>query len=83
MSKRLQLMLDERELREIRLAARRSGLTVSEWARRAMRQARQSIPSGDPGRKLAVIRSASGHSFPTADIEQMLAEVEAGHHERA
>jgi Xaa-Pro aminopeptidase len=81
MSKRLQIVLDDRELREIRQAARRSGLTVSEWARQAMRQARRSSTDRDPARKLAAIRVAARHSFPTADIRQMLAEIESGYRE--
>lgn len=83
MSKRLQVILDDRELREIRQAARRSGLTVSEWVRRAMRQAQRTTTDRDPARKLAVIRAASSHSFPTAGIEQMLNEIETGYHEPA
>jgi hypothetical protein len=83
MSKRLQVVLDDRELREIRQAARRSGLTVSEWARQAMRQARRTTTGRDPSRKLAAIRAATRHSFPSGEIEAMLAEIEAGYHEPA
>jgi hypothetical protein len=83
MSSRLQIILDDRELREIRQAARRSGLTVSEWARRAMRQARRAGSDADPARKLAGIRAASRHAFPTADIEQMLREIESGYGDSA
>ena len=83
MSKRLQVVLDDRELREIRQAARRSGLTVSEWVRQAMRQARRSATDRDPARKAAVVRAAAEHSFPTADIDGMLAEIESGYREPA
>jgi hypothetical protein len=83
MSKRLQVVLDDRELREIRQAARRSGVTVSEWVRRAMREARRTSAVRDPSRKLAAVRAATKHSYPTADIEQMLAEIEAGYREPA
>ena len=83
MSKRLQVVLEDRELREIRQAARRSGLTVSEWVRQAMRQARRTATDRDPARKLAVIRAAAQHSFPTADIERMLEEIESGYREPA
>ena len=79
MSKRLQVLLDEREFREIRQAARRSGLTVSEWVRQALRQARRTAGGGDSARKLAVVRSATRHAFPTADIEEMLAQIESGY----
>lgn len=33
----------------------------------------------DAGRKLEAIRSAYEHEFPTADIEQMLEEIERGY----
>jgi len=80
MSKRLQVLLDERELRDIRLAATRAGQTVSEWARQAMRAySRAGSSTADPARKLAVIQSAATHSYPTAEIDEMLAQVEAGY----
>jgi hypothetical protein len=78
MSKRLQVLFEDAELREIRRAARAKGATVAHWVRSALRQARQSESGGDAGKKLAAIRRAAKYSFPTADIEQMNREVEAG-----
>jgi len=75
----LQVVLEDRELREIRAAARSSGLTVSEWVRQSLRRARRQAPGTDPSRKLAVVQAASGHEFPVGDIDQMLAEVESGY----
>jgi hypothetical protein len=71
--------MDEAELRAIRRAARRQQLTVSEWVRRTLRAARESHDRPDGGAKLEAIRLAAGHSFPTADVEQMLAEIEQGY----
>lgn len=82
MSKRLQVVLDERELREIRQAARSSGLTVSEWVRGTLRRARRTAALGDPTRKLEVVRAGAEHAFPTANIDVMLAEIESGYLER-
>ncbi|HZY02068.1 MAG TPA: hypothetical protein VFF02_01110 [Anaeromyxobacteraceae bacterium] len=79
MSKRLQLLLDEAEMREIRRAAREQRTTVSEWVRRALREARARQPRGDSGRKLEVVRAAARHQYPTADIDRMLAEIERGY----
>ncbi len=79
MSKRLQLLLDEAEMREIQRAAREQRTTVSEWARRALRAARGRQPRGDAGRKLEVVRAAARHQFQTADIDRMLAEIERGY----
>jgi hypothetical protein len=79
MSKRLQVLLDEAEFRDIRRMARRRGTTVAEWVRQALRAARRADTGRDPGRKLDVIRHAVTHSYPTADIDQMLAEIERGY----
>ena len=54
-------------------------MTVSEWVRRALRSARRESSSKEPGRKLAALRAAARHSFPTADIDQMLEEIERGY----
>ncbi len=54
-------------------------MTVSEWVRQALRTARRREPLETGDRKLDVIRAAAGHSFPTADIDEMLAQVEAGY----
>ena len=80
MSKRLQVLLDERELGTIHDAAARAGQTVSEWARQAMRaHADDGGSKADPARKLAVIQLASTHAYPTAEIDEMLAQIEAGY----
>ena len=79
MSKRLQVLLDEQELAEIQRAARRQRMTTAEWVRQALRLARRAEPTGDPKKKLAVIRAARAHSFPTADIDRMLEEIERGY----
>jgi len=79
MSIRLQVVVEASELREIRQAARRERLTVSEWVRRCLREARRRQPGRDAGRKLQAIRAATHHAFPTADIGQMLAEIESGY----
>jgi hypothetical protein len=79
MSKRLQVVMGEAELTEIRRAAEAQGLTVSAWVRQSLRGARQDLAAGDPARKLAVVRTAVRHAFPTADIDEMLKEIESGY----
>jgi len=80
-TKRLQVLLDDQELLELKREARRQRMSVADYVRRALRRARARDSDADTGRKLAVIRRAAGHSFPTADIEQMLAEIERGYAE--
>jgi hypothetical protein len=79
MSKRLQVLLDEGEFRDLRESARRQGVPVSEWVRRALREARRREPRGDIETKLRAIRTAARHELPTADIDEMLAEIERGY----
>ena len=79
MSKRLQVLLDESELSEIRRAARLSRMTVAEWVRQALRKARREEPMTDTKRKIAMVREASRGAYPTADIEQLLGEIERGY----
>ena len=77
MTKRLQVLLDDEEYVEIQGVARRQRLTIAEWVRQALRKARDENP-GTVEAKLRAIADASRHNFPTADIEDMLREIEAG-----
>ena len=79
MSKRLQVLLDEEEIREIQRMARRHRMSVAEWVRQSLRAARRLEPLGDAKKKLDVVRAASRHSFPTGDIGQVLGEIERGY----
>lgn len=79
MSKRLQVIVDDTEYRDLQKAARRRGVTVSQWVRDAIRTARRSEPSIDAARKLSVVREAVRHSYPAPDIDHMLAEIERGY----
>ena len=54
-------------------------MTVAEWVRQALREVRQRQPGSDSRKKLDVVRNAAGHAFPTADIDQMLTEIERGY----
>ncbi len=79
MSKRLQVLLDDKELREIQRVAKQQQLTVAEWVRQVLRSARRKIPTGDHRKKLAILRAATHHTFPTGDIGDMLREIEQGY----
>ena len=79
MSKRLQVLLEESEFKEIQRVARAQRMTVAEWVRQTLRTARSREPLGDVKKKLEVVRAASKHSYPTADIDRMIAEIEQGY----
>lgn len=78
MSKRLQVILDDSELDDLRAAARARGTTVSQWVRDALAAAQARQPRGDLDQKLSAILKAATYEFPTGDIDRMLAEVEHG-----
>jgi hypothetical protein len=79
MTKRLQVLLDDAELRTIQRLARRDKLTTAEWVRRRLREGAASSRS-DTASKLAAIHAAYRHTVaPAPDIDQMLAEIEQGY----
>lgn len=79
MSTRLQVLLEDAELREIRKIARQQGMSVSEWVRAVLRDARRREAVGDVGRRLATVRAAATHSFPAPDMDEMNAEIARGY----
>lgn len=79
MTKRLQVLLDDAELRRFQRIARSKGMTTAAWVRQALRSASESEARTDPRRKLEVVRTASRFQFPVADIEKRLAEIERGY----
>lgn len=78
MTKRLELLLDDAEFREIQAAARRQGMSVTEWVRSTL-LAGQAEDTANRRRALAAVRAARSGDFPTGDIDQILAEIEAGY----
>jgi hypothetical protein len=79
MAKRLQVILQDAEYREIKRAADAQRLTIAAWVRQALAAARRREPVGDVGKKLDAVRAAVRHSYPTADINDMLVEIERGY----
>ncbi|HEX5216356.1 MAG TPA: hypothetical protein VFV98_12905 [Vicinamibacterales bacterium] len=72
-TKRLQVLVPESLDRRIRKAAQRRRLAAGAWVREAIeRHLRDDQPASDPLERLKALGS------PTADLDQMLAEIEAG-----
>lgn len=80
MAKRLQVILQDPEYREIQRAARSQRVSLAEWVRRALAHARRQQPDAGSSKKLEAIARAVRHKFPTVDIDPMLAEIESGYH---
>jgi hypothetical protein len=79
MAKRLQVIVQDPEYRDIQRAARLRRMSIAEWVRQALVQARRSEPSREVASKLEVIRAAACMDFPTTDIDRMLDEIEQGY----
>jgi hypothetical protein len=79
MTKRLQVLFEDAEMREIQRAARRKRVTVAEWVRQAVRQARHAESTPDSTEKLAALHRALRHEFPTGEIDELLANIERGY----
>ena len=71
--------MPDREMLEIQRLARSERMTVGEWVRRTLREARMRKPATDSETKLKAVRRAAEFAFPTADVEQMLDEIEQGY----
>lgn len=80
MSKRLQVVVADTEIERYAQTAEAAGLSMSEWARQALRAAVREASSGDVEARLALIRRAAGNRTGgrEVDIETMIAETEAG-----
>ncbi|MGC0778932.1 MAG: hypothetical protein WCD68_17150 [Candidatus Acidiferrum sp.] len=79
MAKRLQVILQDPQYRDIQRAARARCMSIAEWVRQALDLARRREPSEGLDKKLAAIRAAAKHEFPVGDIDRMLAEIEQGY----
>ncbi len=79
MAKRLQVILQDPEYKEIQKAADAQRLSIAAWVRQALTAARRREPVGNVGKKLDAVRAAARHSYPTSDINDMLAEIERGY----
>jgi len=79
MTKRLQVLLPDTELRDIQRLARSRRMTTAEWVRQALRAERDRAAGKDAIQKMAALRRASAHALPTADIDLMLAQIERGY----
>ena len=79
MSKRLQVILEDDEMREIKRAAAREHTSVADWVRRAIWAARRQQPGKAAQTKIEHVRAGVRHAFPVAEIGQILREIESGY----
>jgi CRISPR/Cas system-associated protein Cas7 (RAMP superfamily) len=79
MAKRLQVILQDPEYREIQRVARSRRMSIAEWVRQALASARRKESSKSLEKKLEVVRAAVKYEFPAGDIDEMLKEIEDGY----
>ena len=79
MSKRLQVIMEEGEYSRIQSVAAGKHLSVGEYVRRELRRSVESADVKPAEQKLRAIQRALQFNFPTADIDQMNAEIEMGY----
>jgi hypothetical protein len=79
MSKRLQVILQDPEYREIQRVARSRRMSIAEWIRQALELAQRTESDGSMGKKLEAVRRTMQHEFPAGDLDTMLAEVGSGY----
>ena len=79
MAKRLQVIIQEAQYREIQRAARARRLSIAEWVRQALESARRREPTKTYEKTMEAVRTAITYEFPTGDIDQMLREIEQGY----
>jgi hypothetical protein len=77
-TKRLQVLLDDEELRVIQSLARTRRMTTAAWVRASLRTSVEAETRVDLEAKLAAIRRAVGHVLPTVEIDRVLADIDRG-----
>lgn len=77
MAKRLHVILQDQEYREIQRAAQPRQMSIAAWVRRTLARARRTEALGDVAKKLEIDRAAAEHEYPTCEMATMLAE--SGH----
>ena len=83
MTKRLQVLLDDEDLADLKRAARRRRQSVAEWVRAALRAARDADAARPADAKLRTIREAADHDYPTGSIDEMLDQIKRGYGNQA
>lgn len=78
MSKRLQVLLADKELSRLRMTAKQRGTTVSEIVRDSIVSFLAQSRPRSPEERIASVMRFARFDAPTGDIEQMLSEIEQG-----
>ncbi len=72
------VLLHEQEFAQARATAARMGVSVEQWATSCIRAALETERVGGAARALAALREATAHEGPTAEIDDILRDIELG-----
>ncbi len=78
MSKRLQILMPDDEYRAVARAARRRGKPLSQLVRESLRRTVAETDEMEPEERIAAILRFARFSGPTADIDEILSDIERG-----
>jgi hypothetical protein len=81
MSKRLQVLLSDKEYARVQRLAKRHNQTLGGFVRELLRSVAIERSADDASEKLKVIEKAAKYSFPIADLDVLLAEIESAYGE--
>jgi hypothetical protein len=70
--------MKDKEIERLRQCARREGVTLSEWARKALERARREQEGPTVEQKRAALDRALTCGHPTGDIEELVGDIERG-----
>ena len=79
MSIRLQVLMDPREISQMRKMAKAAETTVAELARQWLRQGMRQRSERPVEDRLSKLKQLSKTNAPTGSIEQMISEIEMGY----
>lgn len=79
MSKRLQVILADAEMEDLKRAAALQKIPVGELVRRAVKQDLARVAQKPVEEKLRLLQKALTYNFETNDIDQMNEEIERGY----
>ncbi len=78
MSTRLQIIVNEEEAQGYKRAAARQRMSLSQWARKILRNAARTQPGPTAEEKLSALDRALECHHSSGDIDQLLREIEKG-----
>lgn len=78
MSKRLQILLPEKEFNELRKVCKKHAVTVAEWVRASIRTSLESSRPIPVEQRIETLLKFAENRGPTGEIDEILSAIEKG-----